>query len=126
MAENNNKISNKNNKKLLSEENNNLKEKEIKTGIVERQFMSLMGSFNPTPQLSEDNINKLLENNDKHDERKFKDKDKEKRIFIITLSIFFGLIILSILSIFTDNTELLKGIIGGYGFGYKNGIDADN
>ena len=68
------------------------------------------------------NINKLLENNDKHDERKF----KEKRIFIIALSIFFGLIILSILSIFTDNTELLKGIIGGYGFGYKNGIDADN
>lgn len=70
------------------------------------------------------NINKLLENNDKYDERKF--KDKEKRIFIITLSIFFGLIILSILSIFTDNTELLKGIIGGYGFGYKNGIYADN
>ena len=68
------------------------------------------------------NINKLLENNDKHDERKF----KEKRIFIIILSIFFGLIILSILSIFTDNTELLKGIIGGYGFGYKNEIDADN
>lgn len=66
------------------------------------------------------NINKLLENNDKHDEIKF------KKIFIITLSIFFGLIILSILSIFTDNTELLKGIIGGYGFGYKNGIDADN
>ena len=32
MAENNNKISNK---KLLSEENNNLKEKEIKTDIVE-------------------------------------------------------------------------------------------
>lgn len=122
MAENNNKISNKNNKKLLSEENNNLKEKEIKTDIVERQFMSLMGSFNPTPKLSEDNINKLLENNDKHDKREF----KEKRIFIITLSIFFGLIILSILSIFTDNTELLKGIIGGYGFGYKNGIDADN
>lgn len=121
MAENNNKISNK---KLLSEENNNLKEKEIKTDIVESQFMSLMGSFNPTPKLSEDNINKLLENNDKHDEIKF--KDKEKRIFIITLSIFFGLIILSILSIFTDNTELLKGIIGGYGFGYKNGIDADD
>ena len=70
------------------------------------------------------NINKLLENNYKHDERKF--KDKEKRIFIITLSIFFGLIILSILSIFTDDTELLKGIIGEYGFGYKNGIDADN
>ena len=70
------------------------------------------------------NINKLLENNDKYDERKF--KDKEKRIFIITLSIFFGLIILSILSIFTDNTELLKGIIGGYGFGYKNGIDVDD
>lgn len=70
------------------------------------------------------NINKLLENNDKHDKREF--KDKEKRIFIITLSIFFGLIILSILSIFTDNTELLKGIIGGYDFGYKNGIDADN
>lgn len=68
------------------------------------------------------NINKLLENNDKHDEIKF----KEKRIFIITLLIFFGLIILSILSIFSDNTELLKGIIGGYGFGYKNGIDADN
>lgn len=72
----------------------------------------------------DNNINKLLENNDKHDEIKF--KDKEKRIFIITLSIFFGLIILSILSIFTDNTELLKGIIGGYGFGYKNGIDADD
>lgn len=70
------------------------------------------------------NINKLLENNDKHDERKF--KDKEKRIFIITLSIFFGLIILSILSIFTDNTELLKGIIGGYGYGYKKGRDADD
>ena len=69
------------------------------------------------------NINKLLENNDKHDKREFK---KEERIFIIILSIFFGLIILSILSIFTDNTELLKGIIGGYGFGYKNGIDADN
>ena len=68
------------------------------------------------------NINKLLENNDKHDKREF----KEKRIFIIILSIFFGLIILSILSIFTDNTELLKGITGGYGFGYKNGIDADN
>lgn len=68
------------------------------------------------------NINKLLENNDKYDERKF----KEKRILIIILSIFFGLIILSILSIFSDNTELLKGIIGGYGFGYKNGIDADN
>lgn len=67
------------------------------------------------------NINKLLENNDKHDEIK-----KEKRIFIIILSIFFGLIILSILSIFIDNTESLKGIIGGYGFGYKNGIDADN
>lgn len=70
------------------------------------------------------NINKLLENNYKHDKREF--KDEEKRIFIITLSIFFGLIILSILSIFTNNTELLKGIIGGYGFGYKNGIDADN
>ena len=68
------------------------------------------------------NINKLLENNDKYDERKF----KEKRILIIILSIFFGLIILSILSIFSDNTELLKGIIGGYGFEYKNGIDADN
>ena len=67
------------------------------------------------------NINKLLENNDKHDEIK-----KEKRIFIITLSIFLGLIILSILPIFTDNTELLKGITGGYGFGYKNGIDADD
>ena len=68
------------------------------------------------------NINKLLENNDKHDEIKF----KEKRIFIITLSLFFGLIILSILSIFTDNTELLKGIIGGYGYGYKKGKDADD
>ena len=68
------------------------------------------------------NINKLLENNDKYDKREF----KEKRIFIITLSIFLGFIILSILSIFTDNTELLKGIIVGYGFGYKNGIDADN
>lgn len=66
------------------------------------------------------NINKLLENNDKYDEIKF------KKIFIITLSIFFGLIILSILSIFTDDTELLKGIIGGYGFGYKNGIDTDD
>ena len=129
MAENNNKISNKNNKKLLSEENNNLKEKEIKTGIVERQFMSLMGSFNPTPQLSEDNINKLIENDDKHDERKFRDK-REIRITAI-------IIIAIIIFMFKDNIELLKDIlipiilsfftaIGGYGYGYKKGKDADD
>ena len=136
MAENNNKISKKNSKNFLPEENNKLKEKEIKTGIFNHQFMSLMGPFNPTHKLSEDNINKLLENDDKHDERKFKDK-KGKRIFIITLSIFFGLLILSILFIFKENTELLKiiipsiislsvGVIGGYGYGYKKGRDADD
>lgn len=136
MAENNNKISKKNSKNFLPEENNKLKEKEIKTGIFERQIMSLMGPFNPTPQLSEDNINKLLENDDKHDERKFKDK-KGKRIFIIILSIFFGLLIIPILFIFKDNTELLKiilpsiislavGAFGGYGYGYKKGRDADD
>lgn len=136
MAENNNKISKKNSKNFLPEENNKLKEKEIKTGIFNHQFMSLMSPFNPTPKLSENNINKLLENDDKHDERKFKDK-KGKRIFIIILSIFFGLLILSILFIFKDNTELLKiiipsiislsvGVIGGYGYGYKKGRDADD
>lgn len=132
MAENNDKISNKNNKKLLSEENNNLKEKEIKTGIVKRQFMSLMGSFNPTPQLSEDNINKLIENDDKHDERKFKDKREIRITAIIIIAI-----IMFIIFIFKDNIELLKDIlipiilsfftaIGGYGYGYKKGRDADD
>lgn len=132
MAENNNKISNKNNKKLLSEENNNLKEKEIKTGIVERKFMSLMGSFNPTPQLSEDNINKLIENDDKHDERKFRDKREIRITAIIIIAI-----IIFIIFMFKDNIELLKDIlipiilsfftaIGGYGYGYKKGKDADD
>lgn len=132
MAENNNKISNKNNKKLLSEENNNLKEKEIKTDIVERQFMSLMGSFNPTPKLSEDNINKLIENDDKHDERKFRDKREIRITAIIIIAI-----IMFIIFMFKDNIELLKDIlipiilsfftaIGGYGYGYKKGKDADD
>ena len=130
---------NKNNNKNLLSEKTNSKEKEIQNEIVKReisQILAMTGSFNPISKLSEDNINKMLENYDKHDEREFKDK-KGKRIFIITLSIFFGLLILSILFIFKDNTELLKiiipsiislsvGVIGGYGFGYKNGIDADN
>lgn len=129
MAENNNKISNK---KLLSEENNNLKEKKIKTGIFEHQFMSLMGSFNPTPQLSEDNINKLIENDDKHDERKFRDKREIRITAIIIIAI-----IMFIIFMFKDNIELLKDIlipiillfftaIGGYGYGYKKGKDADD
>lgn len=132
MAENNNKISNKNNKKLLSEENNNLKEKKIKTGIFEHQFMSLMGSFNPTPKLSEDNINKLIENDDKHDERKFRDKREIRITAIIIIAI-----IMFIIFMFKDNIELLKDIlipiilsfftaIGGYGYGYKKGKDADD
>lgn len=129
MAENNNKISNK---KLLSEENNNLKEKEIKTDIVESQFMSLMGSFNPTPKLSEDNINKLIENDNKHDERKFRDKREIRITAIIIIAI-----IIFIIFMFKDNIELLKDIlipiilsfftaIGGYGYGYKKGKDADD
>ena len=128
---------NNNNENFLSEKTNS-KKNEIQNGIIEEisQFLSVSGSFNPISKLSEDNINKMLENYDKHDEREFKDK-KGKRVFIITLSIFFGLLILSILFIFKDNTELLKiiipsiislsvGVIGGYGYGYKKGKDADD
>ena len=128
---------NNNNENFLSEKTNS-KKNEIQNGIIEEisQFLSVSGSFNPISKLSEDNINKMLENYDKHDEREFKDK-KGKRAFIITLSIFFGLLILSILFIFKDNTELLKiiipsiislsvGVIGGYGYGYKKGKDADD
>lgn len=130
---------NNHNKNFLSEKTNS-KEKETQKGIVKReisQFLSMSShSLNPLSKLSEDNINKMLENDDKHDERKFKDK-KEKRIFIIILSIFFGLLILSILFIFKDNIELLRiilpsiislavGVLGGYGYGYKKGRDFDD
>ena len=128
---------NNNNENFISEKTNS-KKNEIQNGIIEEisQFLSVSGSFNPISKLSEDNINKMLENYDKHDEREFKDK-KGKRVFIIMLSIFFGLLILSILFIFKDNTELLKiiipsiislsvGVIGGYGYGYKKGRDADD
>lgn len=128
---------NNHNENVLSEKTN-LKENKSQNSIIEEisQFFSVSSSFNPISKLSEDNINKMLENYDKHDEREFEDK-KGKRIFIITLSIFFGLLILSILFIFKDNTELLKiiipsiislsvGVIGGYGYGYKKGRDADD
>ena len=128
---------NNNNENFLSEKNNS-KKNEIQNGIIEEisQFLSVSGSFNPISKLSEDNINKMLENYDKHDENEFKAR-KGKRVFIIMLSIFFGLLILSILFIFKDNTELLKiiipsiislsvGVIGGYGYGYKKGRDADD
>lgn len=113
---------NNHNKNVPSEKENSVSK------IIESGFLSMSShSLNPLANLSEDNINKILENDDKHDERKFKNK-KEKRIFVIILSIFFGLLILSI--IFKDNTELLKiilpsiislsvGVLGGYGYGYK-------
>lgn len=129
---------NKNNNENILSEKINSKENKLQNNIIEEisQIFSVSSSFNPISKLSEDNINKMLENYDKHDEREFKDK-KGKRIFIITLSIFFGLLILSILFIFKDNTELLKiiipsiislsvGVIGGYGYGYKKGRDADD
>lgn len=119
---------NNHNKNIPSEKENSVSK------IIERGFLSMSSrSLNPLANLSEDNINKILENDDKHDEREFKDK-KEKRIFVIILSVFFGLLILSIIFIFKDNNELLKiilpsiislavGVIGGYGYGYKKGRD---
>lgn len=108
---------NNHNKNVPSEKENSVSK------IIERGFLSMSSrSLNPLANLSEDNINKILENDDKHDEREF----KEKRIFVIILSVFFGLLILSIIFIFKDNNELLKiilpsiislavGVIGGYG-----------
>lgn len=119
---------NNHNKNVPSEKENSVSK------IIERGFLSMSSrSLNPLANLSEDNINKILENDDKHDEREFKDK-KEKRIFVIILSVFFELLILSIIFIFKDNNELLKiilpsiislavGVIGGYGYGYKKGRD---
>ena len=136
MLENNSKISKKNNKNIYSKENNNLKEeKEHKTGIVKQEisrFLAMGDFFSPISKLSENNINQILENEDKHDERKFKDKREIRITAIIIIAV-----IMFIIFIFKDNIELLKDIlipiilsfftaIGGYGFGYKKGRDADD
>lgn len=127
----NNKISKKNNKNEPAEKENSILK------IIASEFLSTSShSLNPIANLTEDNINKMIETENKHDERKFKDK-REKRIFIIVLSIFFGLLILSILFIFKDNMELLKiiipsilslsiGAFGGYGYGKTRGKDIDD
>lgn len=139
---------------MKKEENNKDVSKEVsnKSAILETEdmpeeiiesfsrFMSISGNINPlASKITEKNISEITELNNKHDERKFKDK-RETKIFIIVIFIISVIAILFILDRFKNNTDFLKEIIppiigfglgtvggglGGYGIGYRKGKNSD-
>lgn len=134
-----------NNKDVSKEVNNKnsaLETEDIPEEMIESfsRFMSISGNINPLAnKITEKNISEITELNNKHDERKFKDK-RETKIFIIIIFIISVISILFILDKFKNNTDFLKDIIppvigftlgtiggglSGYGIGYKRGRNSD-
>ena len=71
------KEENKDISKEISDKKNILEAEDIPEEIVESfsRFMSISGNINPLAnKITEKNISEITELNDKHDERKFKDK----------------------------------------------------
>lgn len=129
------------------EQNQNIINKNDKTSSIhsqiERSLSMMISSSNPISKLSEQNINKMIEVEKETIKIKHEDKKDERKfilILVITLTVLFALLILSILIIFKDNTEFLKIVIppiisfavgtigggfGGYGVGYRKGKNSD-
>ncbi|WP_297208577.1 hypothetical protein [uncultured Brachyspira sp.] len=129
------------------EQNQNIINKNDKTSSIhsqiERSLSMMISSSNPISKLSEKNIDNMIEAEKESIKIKHEDKKDERKfilILVITLTVLFALLILSILIIFKDNIEFLKIVIppiisfavgtigggfGGYGVGYRKGKNSD-